>query len=158
MSLHETHFNFVFQAKRLRRSDVRSLHPEGRHGTQCAFRMNLSPLECAVAAKHHVLPVFSRNRPRPSPLESALLSLLASVDSKWLTARLTRLESALTKNNGVGEVAAFSVTFRRSDVQTFRAPPLVPLQRNRFGATISKAAKFLYDLGKQVRFPRCLSL
>src|SRR6266446_4822622 len=109
--------------KRLRRSDVRSLHPEGGHGTQFASRMNLSPLE------------------------SALLSLLASVDSKWLTARLTRLESALTKNNGVGEVAAFSVTFRRSDVQTFRAPPLVPLQRNRFGATISKAAKFLYDLG-----------
>src|SRR6266446_8289436 len=86
-------------AKPLRRSDVRSF----------ASRMNLSPLECAVAAKHRVLPVFSRNRPRPSPLEFALLSLLASVDSKWFTARLTRLESALTRNGGVEEVAAFYV-------------------------------------------------
>src|SRR6266478_1559685 len=87
--------------KPLRPSDVRSLHPEAGHGTQFASGMDLSPLEYAVAAKHRVLPVFSRNRPRPSPLEFALLSLLASVDSKWFTARLTRLESALTKNTFV---------------------------------------------------------
>src|SRR5260221_10672383 len=113
--------------KPLRPSDVRSLHPEAGHGTQFASGMDLSPLEYAVAAKHRVLPVFSRNRPRPSPLESALLSLLVSVDSKWFTARLTRLESALTKNRGVGEVAAFSVTFRRSDVQTFRRSAASPI-------------------------------
>src|SRR6266853_6031160 len=89
--------------------------------------MNLSPLEYAVAAKHRVLPVVSRNRLTSSPLESALLSLLASVDSKWFIARLTRLESALTKNRGVGAVAAFSVTFRRSDVQTFRRSAASPI-------------------------------
>src|SRR6266852_1177352 len=77
--------------KPLRPSDVRSLHPEGGHGTQFASRMGLSPLKCAVAAKHPVLRAFSRNHPRPSPLESALLSLLASVDSKWFIGRLTRL-------------------------------------------------------------------
>src|SRR5216684_6634241 len=67
--------------KPLRRSDVRSLHPEGGHGTQFASRMNLSPLECAVAAKHSVSPVFSRRRPGSSPLDATLLSILASVDS-----------------------------------------------------------------------------
>src|SRR6266852_6093513 len=123
--------------------------------------MNLSPLECAVAAKHRVLPVFSRRRPESSPLDATLLSILASIDSKWFTARLTRLESALTRNSGVEEVAAFYVTFRRSDVQTCKrsdAPPLVPLQRNRFGATIPKGAKFLYDPRKQLRSPRCLRI
>src|SRR5258708_35630267 len=64
--------------KPLRPSDVRSSHPKGGHGTRFASQMNLSPLECAVAAKHPVLRAFCRNRPRPSPLESALLSLLAS--------------------------------------------------------------------------------
>ncbi len=81
---------------------MRSSHPKGGHGTQFGSRMNLSPLECAVAAKHRVLPVFSRNRQTSSLLESTLLSLLASVDSKWFTGRLTRLESALTKNTRGG--------------------------------------------------------
>ncbi len=92
--------------KPLRRSDV---HPEGGHGTRFASRMNLSPLESAVAAKHSVLPVFSRNRLTSSLLESTLLSLLASVDSKWFTGRLTRLESPLTKNTrGVGPLIGLS--------------------------------------------------
>src|SRR5713226_2878571 len=58
----------------------------------------LSPLECAVADKHRVLPVFSRNRQASSPLEATLMSILVSVVSKWFTVRLTPLESALTKN------------------------------------------------------------
>src|SRR5713226_3093407 len=58
----------------------------------------LSPLECAVADKHRVLPVFSRNRQASSPLEATLMRTPVSVDSKWFTVRLTPLESALTKN------------------------------------------------------------
>jgi hypothetical protein len=79
----------------------------------------LTSLECAVTKKHRVLPVFGRNRSAPSPLESALPSIRVSVDSKWLTGRLSPLECALTKNRGVGEAAAFSVTFRGSDVETW---------------------------------------
>ncbi len=45
-----------------------------------------------------VLPVFSRNRQPSSLLESTLMSILVSVDSKWFTVTLTPLESALTKN------------------------------------------------------------
>ncbi|SRR5229473_7676314 len=89
--------------KPFRPSDVRSLHPEGGHGTQFASRMNLNPLECAVAAKHRVLTVFSRNRPRPSPLESALLSLLASVDSKWFTAQANPFRCNTYKNHRGGD-------------------------------------------------------
>src|SRR6267143_1284529 len=44
--------------KPLRPSDVRSSHPKGGHGTQFASQMNLSPLECAVAAKQPVLRAF----------------------------------------------------------------------------------------------------
>ena len=36
--------------------------------------------------------------------------------------------------------------------------PSVPLQRNPFGATIPKGAKFLYDPGKQLRSPWCLRI
>src|SRR5260370_17251258 len=42
----------------------------------------LSPLECALADKHRVLPVFSRNRPPSSPLDATLTQALVSVDSK----------------------------------------------------------------------------
>ena len=38
-----------------------------------------------------------------SPLQSTLTQLSTSVDSKQLTETLTRLDSALTKNWGVGE-------------------------------------------------------
>jgi hypothetical protein len=79
----------------------------------------LTSLECAVTEKHRVLPVFGRNRSALSPLQSALPSIRVSVDSKWLTGKLSPLECALTKNGGVGEAAAFSVTFRRSDVETW---------------------------------------
>jgi len=71
--------------KPLLRSDVRSLHHEGGHGTQFASRIELSHLECAVTGKHRVLPVFSRRRPESSPLDATLLSIPASVDSKWFT-------------------------------------------------------------------------
>src|SRR5258708_28898023 len=113
--------------KPLRRSDVYSLHPEGGHGTQFASGTDLSPLKCAVAAKHRVLPVFSRNRLTSSLLESTLMSTIVSVDSKWFTGMLTLLAATLTKNRGVAQVAAFSVTFRRSDVQTFRRSAASPI-------------------------------
>ncbi len=118
-----------------------------------ASRINLSPLKCAVADKHRVLPVFSRNRLRLSPLECALLNHLISADSKWFTAKLNLLESALTKNRGVGVLRTFQrSTFQRSN------DPSVPLQPNAFGATIARGAKFLHDPGKQVRSPRCLTV
>ena len=60
----------------------------------------LSPLECALADKHRVLPVFSRNRPPSSPLEATLMSTAVSVDSNWLTAKLNLLDATLTKNTG----------------------------------------------------------
>ncbi len=101
--------------KSLQRSDVRSLHPEGDHGTPFASRMYLNPLECTVAAKHRVLPVFSRNRLTSSPLDATLLSILASVDSKWFTGGLTRLESALTKSTrGVSPLIGPCVPLRAS--------------------------------------------
>jgi hypothetical protein len=62
--------------------------------------IRLSLLESALADKHRVLPVFSRNRPHLSPLECALVSLLISVDSKALTVTLTPLDATLTKNTG----------------------------------------------------------
>jgi hypothetical protein len=64
--------------------------------------MDLSPLKCAVADKHRVLPVFSRNRPVPIPLDATLTRVLVSVHSKQLTGKLSYLESALTENTGVG--------------------------------------------------------
>jgi len=70
----------------------------------CVFcaHSDLSSLESAVADKHRVLPVFSRNRPPSSPLEATLTSILVSVDSKWFTAKLNRLDATLTKNTGGG--------------------------------------------------------
>src|SRR5713226_7237555 len=70
----------------------------GGRGIKPLRRSDLSPLECAVADKHRVLPVFSRNCQASSPLEATLTSILVSVVSKWFTVRLTPLESALTKN------------------------------------------------------------
>jgi hypothetical protein len=65
-------------------------------------RMDLSPLKCAVADKHRVLPVFSRNRPAPIPLDATLTRVLVSVHSKQFTGKLSYLESALTENTGGG--------------------------------------------------------
>src|SRR5216684_7612497 len=68
----------------------------------CVFcgRSELSSLECAVADKHRVLPVFSRNCQASSPLEATLTSILVNVDSKWFTAKLNLLDATLTKNTG----------------------------------------------------------
>ena len=68
----------------------------------CVFcaHSDLSSLESAVADKHRVLPVFSRNRPPSSPLEATLMSTAVSVDSNWLTAKLNLLDATLTKNTG----------------------------------------------------------
>src|SRR5260370_19069368 len=97
--------------KPLRPSDVYSLHPEGGHGTQFASGMDLSPLKCAVAAKHRVLPVFSRNRLTSSLLESTLMTTIVSVDSKWFTGMLSLLAATLTKTRGVGpEVQSLGFT------------------------------------------------
>jgi hypothetical protein len=84
---------------------------------------DLSPLECSVADKHRVLPVFSRNRPASSPLEATLMSILVSVASKWFTGKLSSLECALTKKQGGGGRGAAFLdvrTFRPSDVWTFK--------------------------------------
>ena len=63
-------------------------------------RPDLSCLECAVADKHRVLPVFSRNRPASSSLESTLMDLRASVANKRLMEWLNLLDATLTKNGG----------------------------------------------------------
>src|SRR5260370_36306566 len=95
-----------------KRRGGRGTKPLRRSDAQFASRMDLSPLECAVADKHRVLPVFSRNCLASSSLESTLMSILVSVDSKWFTVMLSPLESALTKNTG-----GYS---QLSNVQTFQ--------------------------------------
>jgi len=154
--------------KPLRPSDVRSSHPKGGHGTQFASQMNLSPLECAVAAKQPVLRAFCRNRP-----ESALLSLLASVDSKWFTARLTRLESALTKNTrGVGPLNGLS--FRSVPRAHIGNPaghgtggtgdavcpscPIRPIAEQALWCNNPQRYEISDDPRKQLRSPRCLRI
>src|SRR5260370_8456720 len=69
----------------LRRSDAQFVFRMGLRDARYTSRMGLSPLESAVADKHSVLPIFSRNRLRSSPLEATLLSPLVSVDSKRFT-------------------------------------------------------------------------
>ncbi len=49
-----------------------------------------------------VLPVSSCNRPASSPLNATLMSIPASVDSKWFTVALTLSDATLTKNTGGG--------------------------------------------------------
>ncbi len=147
----------------------------------CVFcaHSDLSSLESAVADKHRVLPVFSRNRPPSSPLEATLTSILVSVDSKWFTAKLNRLDATLTKNTGGGALTDRPplcasvplwqslhlprVTEHESPVTNHQSPHrshcsqtlLVP---NALGATIGKGTRFLYLPGKQLRSPRCLRL
>jgi len=62
----------------------------------------LSPVKSAVAGKHRVLPVFSRNHQASSLLESTLTRTRISVHSKGLTVQLTPLDATLTKNTGGG--------------------------------------------------------
>ena len=78
----------------------------------------LSLLQCAVPDKHRVLPVFSRNRPRLSPLECALPSPLVTTHSKRVTEVLTPLECALTKNPG--GTPSSQISFSLSGFRTFR--------------------------------------
>ena len=105
---------------------------------QFASRMglrDLSSLECAVAEKYRVLPVFGRNRQYLSPLECAVLSIAATIDSKELTVELTPLECAVIKNKGGTPGQMFFSFFgpfpifgpcevRRSDVRSLRRRPL----------------------------------
>jgi hypothetical protein len=121
---------------------------------QFASRMGLrepSPLECAVAEKHRVLPVFGHNRPHVSPLECAVQSSPVTVDSKWITKKLTPLECALTKNKGVLQAKCSSLsscpsrcsdlaTFRPSDVQSpiFRTLFQVPYPASPLSAALTK--------------------
>ena len=74
-----------------------------------------SSLESAVANKHRVLPVFSRNRPASTPLEATLLTYPVSVDSKCFTGDLSPLDATLTKNTGVG-----TPNVQRSTLNTFK--------------------------------------
>jgi len=69
-------------------------------GAVTGARSYLGPLECAVTDKHLVLPVFSRNRPRSSSLESTLTRMPTSVDCKGLTLQVTPLDATLTGNTG----------------------------------------------------------
>ena len=102
------------------------------HAPEISRRLDLSPLESALPDKHRVLPVFSRDRQPSSPLEATLRRILVSVDSKWLTEKLSPLDATLTKNTGGGVLHFLDVqTFRRADVQKIRPShcsrtPLVP--------------------------------
>jgi hypothetical protein len=81
----------------------------------------ISLLECALAGKHRVLPVFSRNHQHVSPLECAVPSLLITVHSKGFTETLTLLECALTKNIGGASQSnqiSFSQSFRGRSLRT----------------------------------------
>jgi len=123
---------------------------------------DVTPLECAVADRHRVLQVFSRNPPPSSPLEATLTRVLIGVHSKGFRVKLTLLDATLTRNTGQEAPHFLYVpTFGRSDWGTCRrsgVPPPVPLQPNAFGATIPKGTRFLHHPGKQLRSPRCLRL
>jgi hypothetical protein len=62
----------------------------------------LNPLECALATKHRVLPVFSRNRPQLTALDATLTRISISVHSKGFAEKLTPLDATLTKKAGWG--------------------------------------------------------
>jgi hypothetical protein len=97
---------FVFSGRSdVQRSDVQTL---------------LSPLECALATKRRVSPVFSRNRQHSSPLDATLTSILVSIDSKRLTNNAKSFRCNTYKKHGGRGGRFFSSTFRRWDVQTFR--------------------------------------
>ena len=89
-------------------------------------RPDLSCLECAVADKHRVLPVFSRDRQPSSPLEATLRSILVNVDSKWLTGNLSLLDATLTKNTGGGVTS-----FKPKLLSVRHVPPVRPIAAER---------------------------
>jgi hypothetical protein len=121
----------------LRRSDTQFVFRMGLRDARYTSQMGLSPLECAVADKHRVLPVFSRNRPLSTPLEATLMSIPVSVDSKWFTEKPKSFRSNTYKKHGGGGVLrTFNV--QPSDLQTFRAShcsqtPLVPQSAKTLG-------------------------
>jgi hypothetical protein len=104
--------------------------PLRRSDARYTSRMGLSPLECAVADKHSVLPVFSRNRLRSSPLEATLMSIPVSVDSKWFTVKPKSFRcNTYRKHGGWGVLRTFNV--QPSNLQTILSShcgqtPLVP--------------------------------
>jgi hypothetical protein len=149
---------------------------------------DLSPLECAVADKHRVLPIFSRCSRPSSPLEATLRSTLVGVDSKRLTWKAKFFRCNTYKNQGGSAMVLpgrTSIPVRCPDLsplfatltkncrvgtQNFHSgrgctpnvqpsnDPRVPLQPSAFGATITKGTAFRHDSGKQLRSPRCLRL
>ncbi len=150
-------FSFVFSSFQLSTSDFQPpLIPKSFacHTSETSRRSDLSPLECAVAGKHRVLPVFSRNRQHSSPLEATLMSVLVSVDSKWFTVRLSPLEATLTGNRGEGA----HPSSQRFFLAVRHAPPVSPLQTTAFGATISDGTKQATRPGKHISQDRCLRI
>jgi hypothetical protein len=105
----------------------------------CSPRTDINPLECALAGKHRVLPVFNRNPSHSNPLDATLMRVLLSVDSKRLREKLNPLDATLTKNQGEG--AGFL------GVQIFSRFSPVPLQATVFGATIRHG----YEKSRQPR-------
>jgi len=95
---------------------------------------DLSPLKCVLAAKHRVLPVFSRNAQHLSPLETTLASTRICVDSKWLTETLSPLYATLTENIGVGTRVTLLLPLRASVrlwQSQFRQSVFRPIAANR---------------------------
>jgi hypothetical protein len=142
------------RARSFQRSDAQFASRMGLRDVATCGRSDLSHLESTVEDKLRVLPVFSRNRPFSSPLEATLMSILVSVASKGFTAKVSPLESALTKNSGGGGLP----TFEPSNLQTRQRAPSVPLQPKPSGATMAPGTRILRDPGKQLRSPRCLRI
>jgi len=116
-------------------------------------RSDLNPLECAVADKHRVLPVFDRNRPRSSSLDATLTRMLINVHSKGLKVTVNPFRCNTYRKYGGRDLANASTPRLRASCVT-----PAPLQRTAFGATICKGTGFLHHPGKQLRSPRCLRL
>jgi hypothetical protein len=119
----------------------------------CSPRTHISPLECALAGKHRVLPVFNRKPLHSSPLDATLIEALLSVDFKRLKGKLSPLDATLTKNRGVGPLPS-----RQSFFLASSCPPLVPLQPTVFGATIRHGTKRAASRRKQIPLRWCLTL
>src|SRR6266581_233691 len=96
------------------------------HAPEISRRSGLSPLECAVGDKHRVLPVFTRSCQHSSPLEATLVSIPVSVDSKWLTEKLSPLDATLTKNTGGGVTS-----FKPKLLSVRHVPPVRPIAAER---------------------------
>ncbi len=139
-------------------SSLRNLGPDryknmGNQEVPAYRSLDLNPLECAVADKHRVLPVFSRNRPRSSSLEATLTRMLINVHSKGLKFTVNPFRCNTYRKHGGRDLANASAPRLSASCAT-----PAPLQRTAFGATICKGTGFLHHPGKQLRSPRCLRL